>query len=194
MNCPTKFHFCLFLLALISTPPAFAQSAMGRFSNSNVESSLEDATTIAEAAHAVVSSDNNLGETIATATSTTHISDNQIKNYVADLPMPRREKYYKTLELVKISWPGLMGQAGDRFGTRLIVGLNKPYYRLKGDMRVLGSFDLKLDNIVFGFLSSTKITLKYDLRRTHADDSADMKIQMDMITFKIGIPLALSSR
>jgi hypothetical protein len=108
--------------------------------------------------------------------------------YIPDYPVPTRKTYYQTVQLLKISWPDWRRHDQDVFASKLIVGLNKPLYRLKKDIRVLGSFDLKLENIILGFFNSANVTLKYDLKKLHRDERSEIKILVEKVTFKIGIP------
>jgi hypothetical protein len=114
--------------------------------------------------------------------------------YIPEFSLPAKDVYYTTIELARFSWPDETDKSDDDFGGKLTIGLNKPYYRLKKDIRVVGNFDFKIENIIMGLLSSAKITMKYDLQKRRAEKRSRVKLLMDKITFKIGIPFGLPEK
>ena len=149
--------------------------------------SISDAAQAATAAGDVIDYDKISSRTAASAVPGDITFD-------SDIPLPTKRVYYTTIELLRISWPVMMSQHRDDFGSKLIIGLNKPYYRLKKDIRVIGSFDLKMDNIIFGLINSAKVTLRYDLKRPHHQGKSQVKFLVDSIAFKVGIPFTIASR
>jgi hypothetical protein len=109
--------------------------------------------------------------------------------FVPDIYKPFKERYYKTVELVQISWPHLIGGTNGKFGGRLALGLNRPHYRLKKELGVYGNLDLNIDGIFDGIINSARITVVYDLRRPYYADDTKVRIFVDRISFKMGIPI-----
>ncbi len=109
--------------------------------------------------------------------------------FVPEIYKPFREKYYKTVELVQISWPRLIGGTNGKFGGRLALGLNRPHYRIKKELGVYGNLDLKIDGIIDGIINSARINVVYDLRRPYTENDTRVKIFVDRISFKVGIPV-----
>jgi len=184
--------FVIFLLAAAITDTQ-AQSAGDQSSATGALDIKARSASISEAAQAAVAA----GEVVDYDKISSRAAASAVPGEISldsDIPLPTKRVYYTTIELVKISWPEMMSQHGDNFGSKLIIGLNKPYYRLKKDMRVIGSFDLKMDNIFFGLVNSAKITLKYDLKKPHHQGKSQVKFLVDGITFKVGIPFTIASR
>jgi hypothetical protein len=109
--------------------------------------------------------------------------------FIPDIYKPFREKYYKTVELVQISWPRLIGGTNGKFGGRLAIGLNRPHYRIKKELGVYGNLDLKIDGVIDGIINSARINVVYDLRRPYTENDTKVKIFVDRISFKVGIPV-----
>jgi hypothetical protein len=109
--------------------------------------------------------------------------------FVPDIYKPFREKYYKTVELVQISWPRLIGGTHGKFGGRLALGLNRPHYSVKKELGVFGNLDLKIDGVIDGIINSARVNVVYDLRRPYAANDTKVKIFVDRISFKVGIPV-----
>jgi hypothetical protein len=184
--------FVIFLLAAAITDTQ-AQSAGDQSSATGALDIKARSASISETARAAVAA----GEVVDYDKISSRAAASAVPGEISldsDIPLPTKRVYYTTIELVKISWPEMMSQHGDNFGSKLIIGLNKPYYRLKKDMRVIGSFDLKMDNIFFGLVNSAKITLKYDLKKPHHQGKSQVKFLVDGITFKVGIPFTIASR
>jgi hypothetical protein len=178
------------IVSVIFAITANPQFACGQSQDFSASEDRGRASSISEAAMSVDASDGDIIDYAKVSSRTAPAPEREI-TYDSDMPMPSKRTYYTTIELMTISWPEMMSQQGDDFGSKLIIGLNKPYYRLKKDIRVLGSFDLKLDNIFFGLTNSARITLKYDLKKPSHQGKSQAKVNIDGFAFKIGIPISV---
>jgi hypothetical protein len=162
------------------------------FGQSNVSESARDTRLGTEHSHTFTSAVQPIADyPVKEPKEKTFSYQPDMQNDELRLTMSRLNKksYYKTLNLISFSKPVTGNMNRDDFQSNLILGLNRPYYNLKDEFRVIGNFDLRFDNILWGYPNSTTITLGYDLRKTLPDGPSDIKIKIDYVAFKIGIPI-----
>jgi hypothetical protein len=166
------------------TAPGSAQSTDYNPVSSAVKSpasniSISQAEQVA--ANAIDGADNKQEQSLARTTSAEAL--------VPDIYKPFKERYYKTVELFQISWPRLVSGTSGRFGGRLAIGLNRPHYKLKKELGVYGNLDLKIDGVFDGIINSARITIVYDLRRPYEVNDTRVKVFVDRVSFRMGIPI-----
>lgn len=193
MNRPTNSVFVIIICIVAGFGDISAQTASADKFNVGSQGDRGSVLSISDAAQAAISGgeESDIEKISARAAES---ASRQISSYDSDIPIPKKKIYYTSIELIKISWPVTMSQSHDNFGSKLVIGLNKPYYRLKKDLRVMGSFDLRMDNILFGLTNSAQITLKYDLRKSPYQDDPSIKFLIYGMSFKVGMPFSLTSR
>ena len=111
-----------------------------------------------------------------------------IPGRTGDIFRPFKENYAVTMEIASLSKPQSGSKTPDNFQSRLVVGLRNPYYQIKDDIRVIGTFDFRFENSIYGISNIAKITLKYDLQRYLPKGSARMNFNIDTVALKFGIP------
>jgi hypothetical protein len=108
---------------------------------------------------------------------------------IPDIYKPERERYAATLEIIHLSWPLLMGGSDDKAGARLSLGVARPYYSYKKELRMMGNLDLQIEGIYHRILNSARLTLVYDMRRSLKGNDTIMRLFVDKVVFKVGIPV-----
>ncbi|HBC45477.1 MAG TPA: hypothetical protein DCZ43_00375 [candidate division Zixibacteria bacterium] len=108
---------------------------------------------------------------------------------IPDIYKPEREKYIATLEIVHLAWPRLMGGSTDQAGARLSLGVTRPHYSYKKELRMMGNLDLKIESIYHKILNSARLTLVYDMRRSLKKNDTRMRVLVDKVVFKVGVPV-----
>jgi hypothetical protein len=164
------------------------------FGQSNITESARETKSGTETSHTIADAVQTIG------TSPAPVPKERTFSYQPDMQKDEsrlvmfrlnKKSYYKTISLVSLSKPEKSKMNHDNFQSNVILGLNRPYYYLKNDFRVIGNFDLRFDNILWGYPNSTTITLGYDLKKTLPNGSSDLKIKIDYVAFKVGIPIRL---
>ena len=117
----------------------------------------------------------------------TYSQEKQDYDIIQVLSRLNKKSYYKTINLLSLSRPHIE-ESRDSFQSNLILGLNKPYYKLKNEIRVIGNLDLRFENVLWGYPNSTTITVGYDLKKELPKGASDLRIRVDYIAFKVGIP------
>jgi hypothetical protein len=162
-----------------SSPGQIPESAPG-----HSRSTLR-ATTISQAEQA---SDQGIADIATTTISPANSPRNQAIDFFPDFERPTREKYITTIELASIAWPEKIGAPVSHLGGRLILGLNRPYYTVKRDLRLIGTLDFKLDGMIFGVTNTARVSFKYDLTRPRTSAKTSMQLSVYQIAMKFGIP------
>jgi hypothetical protein len=108
---------------------------------------------------------------------------------IPDIYKPEQERYIATLEIVHLSWPRLMGGSTDQAGARLSLGVTRPHYSYKKELRMIGNLDLKIEGIYHKILNSARLTLVYDMRRSLKKNDTRMCVLVDKVVFKVGVPV-----
>ena len=108
---------------------------------------------------------------------------------IPDIYKPEREGYVATLEIIHLSWPRLMGGSTDNAGARFSLGVTRPYYSYKKELRMMGNLDLKIEGIYHKVLNSARLTLVYDMRRSLKKNDTRMRVFVDKVVFKVGLPV-----
>ncbi len=111
------------------------------------------------------------------------------QEFVPDIYKPFKESYYKTVEIIQLSWPLLVDGTDGRFGGRLAVGLNHPSYTFKKELSLVGTLDLNIDGVIGGVVSSARITISYNFRRPYTSNDTQMHVNVNNVSFKVGIPI-----
>lgn len=164
------------------------------FGQSNISESARGTQSGTEPSHTITDAVQTIGNSTANVPKERTFSyQPEMQKDESRLVMSRLNKkiYYKTITLVSLSKPENGKMKRDNFQSDVILGLNRPYYNLKDELRVIGNFDLRFDNVLWGYPNSTTITLGYDLRKTLPNGSSNLKIKIDYLAFKIGIPIRL---
>lgn len=178
-------------MTVIGSLAAFAGSSLGQISESAHSPNTVRATTISQAEQA---SDQGLADIATTAISSVDSPKNPAIDFIPDFDRPTREKYITTIELASIAWPEKIGAPVSHLGGRLILGLNRPYYAIKKDLRLIGTLDFKLDGLIFGVTNTAKISFKYNLTRPRTSAKTSMQLSVYQIAMKFGIPFGPSQR
>ena len=105
-----------------------------------------------------------------------------------DIYKPEKESYVATIELAHLSWPKITNGTADRAGARLALGIARPQYTFRKELRMTGSLDLKIEGIFHGVLNSARVTVLYDMRRSLKRNDMRMKIAIDRLAVRIGLP------
>jgi hypothetical protein len=135
----------------------------------------------------------------AVAVSVTEIKDvrlvssgiKQPYDLIPESSFPLKENYAVVIELAHLSWPANASSKSENFGGRLAVGFNRPDYSIKGQIRIIGSFDLRLDGNIIGLKNSARVTVKYNFARSFTSRKSEMNLLVDKLTFKVDIPFSL---
>ena len=174
------------LLLLYAVAPAFGQSAATRTTGT---SGITENSGAASSSHLT---QGNTTSSVAMENEEQSVKslneESRRVNATSDMTRPGKRRYMKVVELVRVSWPAGRVEPDSRYAGRVVVGLNKPYYRIKEDLRVIGNLDFKIDIVMMGISTTTKITVKYDLKQNIADRSTKIKLLADQFAFKIYIP------
>jgi hypothetical protein len=176
-----------FLIAAVITleySPSYGQN--------NVTESARDIKSGTRASHTIADAVQTIGDSpVPIPKERTFSYQPEMQNDESRLVMSRLNKkvYYKTITLISLSKPENDKMKRDNFQSNVVLGLNHPYYNLKNDLRVIGNLDLRFDNILWGYPNSTTITLGYDLKKTLPDGPSNLKIKIDYLAFRVGIPI-----
>ncbi len=185
MNNRSAFPFLLIAIITGLARQASCQVSEYGISTSPATERKTDVRTIAQAENAVAvyvdpSAPNGPGT-----------SRQEIFRSLAPEPYSPKENYVMTVELARLSWPLFSDQNSDRLGGRLAVGFNRPSYNIKNELRVIGSFDIKIDGIIVGLQNSARVTFKYDFSRPIKSPKTRFDMVCDNIVLKVGIPFTI---
>lgn len=178
-------------MAVIGSLAVFPSSCPGQIPESAAGHSRSTvrATTISQAEQAQA-----IADIASSAISSAGNPKNPAIDFIPDFDRPTREKYITTIELASISWPEKIGAPVSHLGGRLILGLNRPYYAIKKDLRLIGTLDFKLDGWIFGVTNTARISFKYDLTRLRSSAKTSMQLSVYQIAMKFGIPFGPSQQ
>jgi hypothetical protein len=150
----------------------------------NLNSIAEQTRTLSQTIQAIDDSHVPIGKEATNA----YLKDGQDYEFHAAVSRLNKKSYYKTINLMALSKPQIGKYNNDSFQSNIILGLNRPYYKLKDEIRVIGNFDLRFDNILWGYPNSTTITVGYDLKKNLPKGASDLRLKIDYVAFKLGIP------
>jgi hypothetical protein len=181
----------VFLALLGFTIGGFVNQSYGQTSERNISvadthSDRKGASSISQAEQAV-------------AVSVTEIKDvrfvsggiKQPYDLIPESSFPLKENYAVVIELAHLSWPVSPNSKTENFGGRLAVGFNRPDYSIKGQIKIIGSFDLRLDGNIIGLKNSARVTIKYNFARSFTGRKSEVNLLVDNIRFKFDIPFTL---
>jgi len=182
MNNRSAFPFLLIAIITGLARQASCQVSEYGVSSAPTSERKNDVRTIAQAENAVAvyadpSAPNGPGT-----------SHDEIFRSLAPEPYSPKENYVMTVELARLSWPLFSDQNSDRLGGRLAVGFNRPSYNIKNELRVIGSFDIKIDGIIVGLQNTARVTFKYNFSRPIKSPKSRFELACENVVFKIGIP------
>jgi len=154
---------------------------------SDIKARSESSHTLAEAVQSI--SDSPLP--VPPNKNLTYEVDGDKYDLLFDMSRLHRKNYYKTVNLLVLSKPADGNREKDNFQSDVTLGLNNPYYNLKNEIHVIGNFDLRFDNIIWGFPNTATITLGYDLKKPLPKGASRINVKIDYMAFSIGIPFHL---
>jgi hypothetical protein len=165
---------------------SYGQTSERNISVAEIRNDRKVASTISQAEQAVAVSVTEIKDIMSAS-----VGIKQPIDLIPESSFLRKENYAMVIELAHFSWPTNSNSKSNNFGGRLAVGFNRPNYSIKGQIKIIGSFDLRLDGNIIGLKNSARVTVKYNFARSFTGKTSELNLLVDNMTFKVDIPFTL---